>query len=242
MRALFSVLICSLLAHSAWAEVEDAIIVTGSRVVIEEMPGVVLKRNGDYLLLPVTVVNDSRLKNQRHDEIFKTLRKLLKSARQAGGIEIGVIVDERFVRPLTDDNYKIDLVENEQRPDTSRATIRVSAPLNQSSDPGKLIAKLASFVENAQVVGRTELRAEDEVEVSILNPGQYRDEIIRLVVEDVKRVTAALGEDYRIRLAGIDRQVKWVRSGLAEVTLYVPYGYEVLPAADAYFINENRYE
>lgn len=238
MRVLWLVLIGVLTAQTAWAQLEDAIVVTGSRVdVRDDMPGAVLKRNGDFLLLPVRVVNDSRLKDQRHDEIYKTLRKLLESAKRNGQIEIGVIVDERFIRPLTTNDYKITLVENQERPDTSRATIRVSLPLKQSSDPGKQIVKLRSFVEEAPVTGRTELTAEDNVEVSILHPGQYREDIIRLVAEDIKRVTGSLGADYRIRLQGIDRQVKWVRSGLSEVTLYIPYAYEVLPAADAYFIN-----
>ncbi len=242
MRVLWWVLAYGLMAQSAWAQLEDSIVVTGSRIdVRDDMPGTVLKRNGDYLLLPVTIVNDSRLEDQRHDEIYKTLRKLLDSAKR-NGIEIGVIVDERFIRPLTGDDYKIPLVENERRPDTSRATIRVSAPLKQSSDPGKQIARLRSFVEDASVVGRTELVFEEDVEVSLLDPGQYRNEIIRLVAEDIKRVTASLGPDYRIRLEAIDRQVKWVRSGLSEVTLYIPYAYEVLPAADAYFINKTRYE
>lgn len=240
MRPLFLILIVVFVAGAARAQVEDTIVVTGSRIA-EEIPGTFLVRKGDYLLLPVRVVNDSRVKEQRHDEIYKTLRKLLTSAKRQGNIEIGVIVDEQFIRPLTAENYRIDLAENEKRPDTSRATIRVSAPLKQSADPAKLIAELGSFVRNASVVGRTELIPEEEVDVSILNPDQYRDRIIGLAGQDVKRVISELGENYRVHVKGIDRQVKWVRSSLSEVTLYIPYSYEVLPAANAYFINQSSY-
>jgi len=151
-------------------------------------------------------------------------------------------VNESFVRPLTKENHEIDLTKEGNRPDTSRATIHVSTRLTGKSNPGVLIDKLKTFVSGTAVVGRTVLEAQDEVEISIRDPNQYRDQIVKLVAQDIGRVTSALGADYRIHLMGIDRRVKWVRSGLSEVTLYIPYSYDVLPAANAYFINNNTVE
>lgn len=242
MRTLIIVLSILAVHGAAAAQVEESIVVTGTRNYVGgDIPGTVLRRNGDFLLLPVTVINDSREEAQRHEEIYKTLRNLLDAAKRDGNIEVSIPISEGFVRPLTKENYRIDLAENQRRRDTSRAAIRVSAQLGKSPRPDRLIEKLRSFVRDIRVVGRTEFDAADEVEVSIVDPNQYRGEIIGLVARDIKRVTAALGENYRIRLSGIDRQVKWVRSGLSEVTLYIPYTYEVLPAANAYFVNPSDY-
>ncbi len=45
----------------------------------------------------------------------------------------------------------------------------------------------------------------------------------------MKKVTAALGGDYKVVARGIDHPIQWVRDGMLEVTIFVPYSYEVLP-------------
>jgi hypothetical protein len=64
-----------------------------------------------------------------------------------------------------------------------------------------------------------------------VNPAQYRDQVITLFAGDVKKVTAALGADYKVVTRGIDQPIRWVRSGMLEVTIFVPYSYDVIPAS-----------
>lgn len=231
MRPVPAALALLVLTTPALAELEDSIVVTGSRIDrSEEIPGTALERQGDYLLLPVVVVNDAREKKARHDEIYQTLKKALSAAKKDGAFEIGVLENDQFVIPLNMDNYRIGLVENQSRPDTSRATIHVTIPIPaKSAEPSKLIKRLKTFVSGVSVAGRTELLPEDEVSISISKPNQYRDRIITLAAEDIRKVTAQLGDEYRVRLKGIDRQVRWVRSGVLSVTLYIPYTYEIVP-------------
>ena len=47
----------------------------------------------------------------------------------------------------------------------------------------------------------------------------------------MKKVTAALGADYKVVTQGIDQPIRWVRSGMLEVTIFVPYSYDVIPAS-----------
>jgi hypothetical protein len=44
-------------------------------------------------------------------------------------------------------------------------------------------------------------------------------------------VTAALGQEYTVVARGIDQPIEWVRAGMLEVTIFVPYRYDVLPAS-----------
>jgi hypothetical protein len=55
--------------------------------------------------------------------------------------------------------------------------------------------------------------------------------VIELFAADVKKVTSALGPDYKVVAHGIDLPIEWLRVGMLEVTIFVPYRYEVLPAS-----------
>ncbi|MCR9279428.1 MAG: hypothetical protein NXH85_15840 [Pseudomonadaceae bacterium] len=80
------------------------------------------------------------------------------------------------------------------------------------------------------MIGRTQVFANSDAEISIINPSSYRSQVITLMAEDVKQVTDALGDDYKVVLTGIDRPVKWGRVGSVNVAIYIPYEYVVLPS------------
>ena len=67
-----------------------------------------------------------------------------------------------------------------------------------------------------------------------------RDRVIELFAADVKKVTAALGPDYKVIVHGIDQPIEWVREGMLDVTIYVAYKYDVLPATISGYTNINE--
>ena len=81
------------------------------------------------------------------------------------------------------------------------------------------------------MVGRTQVFVDQDVEVSIVNPQQYRGEVLRLFAKEVREVTSALGPDYRVVVNGIDKPVEWARSGLPGVAIYIPCKYTVVPTS-----------
>src|SRR5688500_6871224 len=93
-------------ASLASAQLEE-IDVSGSRVDAE--PGVFLRRHADFLLLEVTVTNDTREADGREDEIYRTLRNALTAAERQRDIQISVVSDDGLVYPLTAENYRIEL-------------------------------------------------------------------------------------------------------------------------------------
>jgi hypothetical protein len=215
----------------AGAQDLNEIMVTGVRSEDVAVPGTSLKRPGDFLLLTVEVSNDSRDQKTRREEIEATLRAMLAAAARDKSIELSVIVDAGLVLPLKLDSATLQLV-NGKRPDTSETTIsvktRIPAPIGNSS---ALVAKLRDFATNIKPVGRTIIDDDGEFEISIVNPMQYRDRVIELMAADVKKVTATLGPDYKVVLTGIDQPIQWVRDGMLELTIFVPYRYDVLPAS-----------
>lgn len=220
------------------AQAFEEIVVTGTRADVDEQaPGRFLRRPADFLLLEVVVTNDTREDNARADEIYKTLSNLIRDARRSDDIEVAVVNGDNIVSPLTTDNYRIELGVGD-RPDTSAADIIIKTPVRDASADGQvLINRLRAFVDGVSVVGRTELQPVGDVRISVVGPNQYRSAIIELFAEDVREVTAALGSDYRVVARGIDRPVEWYRSGLLELSLYIPYEYSVVPTSISSFVH-----
>jgi hypothetical protein len=213
----------------------EEIVVTASSEA-GRIPGTSLKRPGDFILLEVAVRNDSRDAETRKKEIYDTLRAAIAAASKDQSIELSVIGDNGLVLPLKLDSATL-VLTRDKLPDTSVTTIsvktRIPARIGNSS---ALVAKLKDFVSGIKPVGRTLIDKDGDIEISIVNPAQYRDRVIELFAEDVKKVTSALGADYKVVAHGIDSPIQWVRSGMLEVSIFAPYGYDVLPASVTSYI------
>jgi hypothetical protein len=207
------------------------IVVTGSLSEGAKIPGTSLKRPGDYILLQVAVSNDSRDADTRKKEIYDTLRAAIAAANRDRSIELSVIGDNSLVLPLRLDSATL-VLSRDKLPDTSTTTISVKTRIPSTvGNSSALLAKLKDFVSGIKPVGRTLIDKDGDVEISIVNPAQYRDQVIELFAADVKKVTSALGQDYKVVARGIDAPIQWVRAGMLEVAIFVPYGYDVLPAS-----------
>ncbi len=163
----------------------EEIVVTASREG-GRIPGTSLKRPGDFILLEVAVRNDSRDAETRKKEIYDTLRAVIAAASKDQSIELSVIGDNDLVLPLKLDSATL-VLTRDKLPDTSVTTIsvktRIPARIGNSS---ALVAKLKDFVSGIKPVGRTLIDNDGDVEISIVNPAQYRDRVIELFAEDVK--------------------------------------------------------
>jgi len=217
-------------ATAAVAQDVEEVVVTGMRAEGASIPGTSLKRPGDFLLLSVEVSNDSRDAKTRDAEIKDTLRAMLSAAGHDKSIELSVIGDNNLVLPLRLDSGTLSLV-NGKRPDTAETTINVKTRIPASvPNSSALVAKLRDFVKGIKPVGRTIIDGDGDFVISLVKPSQYRDEVIGLFAADVKKVTAALGPDYKVIVKGIDKPIEWVRDGMLDVTIFVPYSFDVLPA------------
>ncbi len=209
----------------------EEVVVTGTRAESSAVPGTSLKRPGDFILLMVVVSNDSRDAKTRQSEIEATLRAMLAAAAKDKSIELSVIGDNNLVLPLKLDSATLNLVGG-KRADTSEATISVKTRIPQTvGNSSALVAKLKDFASSIKPVGRTIIDDDGDFEISIVKPAQYRDRVVELFAADVRKVTSALGADYKVVVHGIDAPIQWVRDGMLELTIFVPYSYDVLPAS-----------
>ena len=211
------------------AEVIEEIVVTGSYVE-HSPPAQRVVRSADNLLLKVLITNDARDEDERKSEIHATLLGAVRLAKKTKNIELSSVSSNDFVLPLNSANYKIDLM-NGSRPDTSQAFFRVKTRIVPGANAEQLLSDLKRFTSDLKMTGRTLVEVQGNIEVSIINPRQYRAQAIKLMAEDVKTVTGALGSDYRVVLTGIDKPVEWARVGSTDVAIFIPYEYIVVPTS-----------
>ena len=222
-----------LLPMTAYAQM-DEIIVTGTRITNavdfdeDSTPGLFLEKKGDFLLLDVSIENDSRELTTRLRELNEAVQDFIAAAKENPDIELSII-DGNFVRPLTRENYR-DGIRGGSRPDTSMARLKVKTAIpDKVEDSYKLATRLSEFVDSIEEKDRTKIQTYNSISVSVVNPYQYRNELIELVVGEINAVTDSLGPEYRAVIRGLDRDLRWVRSGDLNLAFYLPYSYNIIP-------------
>lgn len=214
----------------------DEIIVTGTRLSRTNSfqksggaPGINIVKKGDFLLLGVTIESDARDGSERLQEISDTIEAFIKAADKDDTIELSIIESGTTVRQLTQSNY-IQGVSFGGRPDTSVARMRVKTAIpDRVENSAVLASKLSRFVDGVEEKGRITISTNGETSVSVVDPYQYRDEVVAKIVEEINDITDALGPEYVAIIKGLDRQVYWDRQGDIELAFSLPYSYEIIP-------------
>ena len=218
------------------AAAQDEIVVTGSRLTRANSfqnqggaPGVTYIRRGDFMLLEIRIESDARERTERLSEIGKTITAFLDTAKEDPTIEMSILESGTTVRKLTSSNY-IQGIGRGSRPDTSIARIRVKTAIPEEvENSADLATKLSRFVDGIEETGRVTISANGDPAVSVVDPFQYRDNVVASIIEEINTITDALGPEYVAVIKGLDRQVYWDRKGDIELAFSLPYTYEIIP-------------
>jgi hypothetical protein len=233
MRHLICLALLALAPVGAFAQdyAAEEIMVTGSRIQRDDdedrLPVIGLTRTADFAVQQVTIIGDTREEQKRRDEIFAMARGAIELAGRRGDIDLAT--GSTTVEPLTLSNYRNLPLSSDGRPDTDRVSFLIKTKL-AGTDAKAALERIAAFIKAVPTVGRAEMRASGDLTLSIVNPDQYRGQIVDLVAADARATAARLGVDYGVEATGLDRPVEWSRASLTEVFLYVPYRYTVVLA------------
>lgn len=191
-----------------------------------EMPAVTLKKQGDFLVQDVKMINDTRDKKMREKEIRETLLALAESAKKQGDMQLSY--GDEFLRTLDPKDKSLVFTEDRSRADTSYFYFSVKQKINPQISAVEQEASLEKFIKSAKKTGRTELDLSGEADLSIVNPEKYRYEVIKKIAEENNTLRQAIGQSCDIQLDGISNRVKWQRSGIIDLVIYIPYRTQLL--------------
>lgn len=208
-------------------EVLEEIVVTGSRVDADyyEMPAVTVPKKADFLIQNIRLTNDSRSPDLRRTEIIETIQNLIERSQSMDGMALSY--GRGFLEPVNLSDESLQLLEGNQRTDTSHIDIYAKIALNPDRSSKAQISDLRAFISGAQKAGRTEILPQGDIGLSIVGPEQYRYEIIQKIAAENTKISEAMNADCEITIGGLEGRVQWERTGVSELTLYIPYGMEV---------------
>ena len=218
-----------LLASTAHAQAYDEIVVTAHRMTepdARDTPQVTLKKRADYLLTEVRVVCDTRDLSQRKAELRATLHNMIKAAAQDPRIELGV--GDEVVGSFGEGMIE-KAIAPDAKVDTSRATLLIKTAVTAADTFDAATGRINTFVERTAKVGRTEIIQDNDWQLSIVGPNQYRPQVAKLVAEDALRMSALFGEGYGVEVSGLQLPVSWYQAGPLDLALFIPYKLTVRP-------------
>ncbi len=204
------------------------IIVTAQRASGEffsdEQPVVGLRRAADSAVQSVTVSSDSRDEEMRRKEIWAMLANAIKRAEGAG---VELVTGDFELVPVTMASYKDLVFSRGGRPDTSVLKLMVKAKLAGSA--GGAQKRIDDFLKSVPPDGRSLMEKQGSLTLTIINPDQYRDEIVKLIATEANRYSSYFGAGYGVEVAGLSEQLAWSQISNTQVFLYIPYRFVVKP-------------
>ena len=218
--------ICMLLPLPSWCQEEilEEVVVTGIRASMDdyyEVPAVTIRKDADFLVQNIRLVNDSRSPELRKSEIIETINHLIKASTKVKGIELSY--GEGFLEPIKLNDESLELLEERGKSDTSYIDIFVKVAFNKKEQAKKQIESLRKFIDDAKLEGRTLIEGRGDIGLSIIKPQQYRYEIIRAISEDNNRMKQIVGEECKVSVRGLEGRVFWERVSVGELMLYIGY-------------------
>ncbi|MEO7914450.1 MAG: TonB-dependent receptor [Novosphingobium sp.] len=190
----------------------------------DEQTVIGLRRDADSAVQAIWITSDSRNEDMRKSEIHATLLAAVQRA-QAAGVQL-VSGDFELV-PVTAANYRDLLFESGNRPDTSKIKLYVKAKLAGST--GSAQKRIDDFVKTVPPNGRALMEKQGSLTLTIIDPDQYRDEVVKLVAENAKRYASYFGPDYGVEVGGLNEQLAWTQVSNTQVFLYIPYRFSIKP-------------
>lgn len=231
MKCIVILSAATMLATSpAVAQGVEEIVVTGARLSeydANSTPQVTLRKRADNLITIATVACDTRDESQRKAELKATLRNLVRAAGQDKRIDLAVGEE---VLGAFDESMLDAVIQKGSKVDTSTATLIIKTSVSAGDTFDSATGRIEAFVEGTPKVGRTEVLLDDDWQLTLVNPGQYRPEVAKLIAEDARRMAALYGDGYGVEVQGLQLPVSWYQAGPLDLAIYIPYRLNVRPS------------
>ncbi|HTQ15443.1 MAG TPA: hypothetical protein VMH86_16355 [Rhizomicrobium sp.] len=215
-----------LLSAPAFAQVEE-VVVTGSRMYEgPNAPNVTIVKRADHLITTLRITCDTRDDDQRREEIKTTLRGMMRAAAASRTISLGQ--GDGVLVPLEESAFD-DMIEPDSRPDTSRLYVVIKTTISADDTFATATRRIKDFIAAVPRAGRVEVLRDDRWDLTLIGPEQYREVLIRKIVEDASRTAALFGASDGAAIDGLERPVAWYQKGPLDLALYIPYSLRIVP-------------
>jgi hypothetical protein len=211
---------------TAMAQVET-VVVTAERLADSyEAPHLSITKRADHVITHANVTCDTRDLSQRRAELKETLRNMIRAAAGTATISLGL--GDKVVGELSESNFD-QIIEPDARADTSHAVVIIKTRVSADDTLNGAIQRITGFIEKVPKAGRTEVLRQGSWDLTIIGPEQYRDAILKLIVNDARHTADLFGAGNGIAIEGLEQQVAWYQKGPLDLGLFIPYKLKITP-------------
>lgn len=228
------------------------VIVTAQRVspagmaaIAAKPPVIGLRRQADSAVRAITIESDSREEAMRRDEVQTMLLSAIDRAKASGMVlvtgqfelvevtrknwrdQFPGLAGEAIVEEDDDDNDDEVAAAPAFEDDGSTTTIRLRLKTRLDGSVDTAHQKIDRFIKSVPAAGRAQIKPRGGLALTIVNPGQYRDQIYALVAAGAKHAQGFYGPDHGLEVTGLGEEVAWKQVSNTEVFLYLPYNFTV---------------
>jgi hypothetical protein len=209
----------------------DEIIVTAMRY--EEryedftLPHVSIRKRADFAVASFVIESDTRDLTQRGSELRQALAELQRAVAASSRITVAIMEEsdedsgETSVRPFSIGSAELAITSG-TRPDTSRVTLLLRTPVTASDTLDSIEERFDDFASRVSRPGRITLSV-DEAELTLVNPAQYRRDVINAIGADARAAIASIGPNQAVEIEGLENRIAWRRTGDLELTIFIPH-------------------
>lgn len=210
------------------SNIDAEIVVTGARssadYYSDEQTVIGLRRQADSAVQAVKITSDSREEEVRKREIHAMMESAI---RGAGGAGVELVTGDFELAPVTLANYRDLVFARGARPDTSEIRLFVKSKLSGSA--GGAQGRIDNFIRSVPASGRSLMEKQGRLTLTIINPDQYRDQIVKLIAAESLKYASFFGSDYGVDVGGLNEELSWTQVSGTEVFLYIPYRFNIRP-------------
>jgi hypothetical protein len=152
---------------------------------------------------------------------------LVSALERAAAAGVELVTGNFDLIPVTKANYQELSFSSAGRVDTSQVNLMIKVKLGGSTVAAE--QRIDSFIKTIVRTGRGAVDKSGGLTLTIVNPDQYREAIVKLVAEDARHYAAIFGPDYAVQVSGVDAQIFWSQVSSTDVFLNVPYHYTIVP-------------
>ena len=98
--------------------------------------------------------------------------------------------------------------------------------LNEGESVFERTEEIRRFITSVPLSKNTEF-IEGSTGLSIVNPSQYRRELLTSIIEDIKFISNSLGDGISIKIEGLDTAISVRQYNQSDVQLSIPYTFSL---------------
>lgn len=207
-------------------------------------PVIGLKRQADSAVRNIQIMSDSREEDMRRREVQAMLLDAIDRAGKSG---FSLVTGQLELTEITRANWQDQFPELAGKPkeddedydengdesepgyedDGGTLTIRLKVKTKLDGSINNAQQKIAAFIKGVPATGRSLIEPQGGLQLTIKNPGQYRDEIYKRIAEGAKHAASFYGPEYGLEIQGLDQDIAWQQVSNTELFLYIPYTFKI---------------